>query len=103
MQISTAGVVVFSRFQVLRDISPLPQVIRPLIAPLWANLNFNESGLVYYRISEDAATLQQVALMIYSVNVELAFFQPTLAVVITWFEAQLFDSSLRVSIPSYIA
>lgn len=88
-QISGAGAIFLtSQFEPLRDgVRSLPN--QPAILPLWANFNVNTSSLVYYRISKDAVTLQEVARMIYNVNIEFVLFQPTLAVIVTWFQVQL--------------
>ena len=61
----------------------------PIIAPIWIDLDFRRFGLLYYRVSQDSATLERVRDMIVQQNpATLSAYQPTLAVIVTWFEAQ---------------
>ena len=59
----------------------------PLIAPVWIDLLFSDYGLLYYRVSQDPDTLERVKGMITEVNPMLSGYQPTLAVIVTWFDA----------------
>lgn len=59
-----------------------------MIAPFWVDFTFRTSGAVYSRATNDQATLDQVAGMIANLNPGFSDYQPTLAVVITWFEAR---------------
>jgi hypothetical protein len=65
----------------------------PLIAPLWSDFDFSTSGFIYYRQANDSETLNRVQRMITDVNPGLSAYQPTLAVVVTWFEARLRGST----------
>ena len=61
----------------------------PVIAPIWMDLDFLNFGLLYYRVSQDSATLERVRDMIVQQNpATLSAYQPTLAVIVTWSEAQ---------------
>ena len=61
----------------------------PVIAPIWIDLDFRRFGLLYYRVSQDSATLERVRDMIVQQNpATLSAYQPTLAVIVTWFEAR---------------
>ena len=60
-----------------------------VIAPAWTNWTFEDSGTIYYRVAQDQVTLDQVVGMITEVNPELSDYLPTLAVIVTWFEARL--------------
>ena len=74
---------------------PRSTMVVPLLAPLWEDLHFLKSGFVYYRQANDTETLARVRSMIADVNPGLSEFQPTLAVIVTWFEAKrVADSSL---------
>ena len=57
------------------------------MAPLWTDLDFSSRGLIYYRISQDPDILSQVVGMIAAVDSGLSEYQPTQAVVVTWFDA----------------
>ena len=100
MQVSTNGFVSFEGVFDLADACPLPCADVPLIAPIWINLNFETDGLLYYRVSQKAATLNQVVDRIAQVNPGLCDYQPTLALIVTWFEASPVFSpvSIRYSI-----
>ena len=63
----------------------------PLIAPLWADFNFREAGSIYYRVTNDSDTLKKITLDISNQNSDFVAYTPTLAVVMTWFEARLFQ------------
>ena len=68
----------------------LPCTFVPVIAPAWADWTFKDNGTIYYRVAQDQVTLNQVVGMITDVNPELSDYLPTLAVIVTWFEARLF-------------
>lgn len=74
-----------------------------MIAPLWADLTFDISGTVYSRATNDPATLVQVVAVITALNPGLSDYQPTLAVIVTWFESRLHmdKTAITVSIISY--
>lgn len=68
------------------------------MAPAWTDWTFLHTGSLYYRATEDRATLDQVVEMITDVNPGLGDYQPTLAVIVTWFEARhLNNKSVRNS------
>ena len=67
----------------------LPCADVPVIAPIWIDLDFLNFGLLYYRVSQDSATLERVRDMIVQQNpATLSAYQPTLAVIVTWSEAR---------------
>lgn len=70
----------------------------PMIAPLWADLTFVLSGSVYSKATDDPATLEQVVHIITDLNPGLSDYQPTLVVVVTWFEARLHMDSTANSV-----
>ncbi len=93
MQISTNGFVSFA----MPDFHQVTQFLSngfPLIAPLSADFDFRQSGSVYYRvISENCTLMPVVADEIRRLNPSLKTnFQPTMCVVVTWFEAILFSA-----------
>ncbi len=103
MQISTNGLISFDRnFSQFRSytVSPFPRTSSPylpLIAPLWADFNFRDSGIIYYRLATDENTLEAVADVIASLNSDYSQFTPTLAVVVTWFQSKFLRSEAEVS------
>ena len=72
----------------------LPCANVPLIAPIWIDLNFEDFGLLYYRVSQNPSTLERVKAMLIDVNPALSSYQPTLAVIVTWFEGTLISETL---------
>ena len=67
-----------------------------MIAPLWTDLDFRSRGLIYYRTSQDPDVLNQVVDMIAAMDPGLSDYQPTLAVVVTWFDATTrYDKSVN--------
>ena len=62
-------------------------ITQPVIAPVWADLDFRGMGRIYYRATQDPATLELVTSMITDVNPGLMGYEPTLAVIVTWFDA----------------
>ena len=74
----------------------------PMIAALWANFMFDMTGAVYYRVSNDPDTLNQVVSMITDLNPKLTGYSPTMAVIVTWFRSQE-ESNERVSSAYIIA
>lgn len=59
----------------------------PLIAPLWADLNFRQGGTLYYRVTEEREFLGSVAERIADKNAAYGRYRPKLAVVATWFQS----------------
>ena len=53
------------------------------------DFDFRVSGALYSRVTYDSDTLDRVVGMIAGLNPALSNYQPTLAVVITWFEPRL--------------
>ena len=102
MQISTNGLILFdydNQFQSYA-ISVLPRRIRPylpIIAPLWADFNFRDSGNVFYRLTTDSETLERVSSILKSIGPRYSDFSPTLALVVTWFQSKLLRSEAEVS------
>ena len=70
-------------------ISGVAGLTHKYLAPIWMDLDFLNYGLLYYRVSQDSATLERVRDMIVQQNpTTLSAYQPTLAVIATWSEAQ---------------
>ena len=67
----------------------------PIIAPLWADYNFRQRGNLYYRITENDATLARARQLIAKGN-KAGFneFLPSRCVVVTWVNAVLFARML---------
>lgn len=72
----------------------LPCTRVPVIAPAWIDLEINEFNALYYRTTQDKATLNQVQQMVTNINPRLRDYQPTYAVIITWFEAMSISQPL---------
>ncbi len=72
-----------------RQLAPL----LPLIAPLWADFNFREAGSLYYRVTNDSTTLRRATQEISRENQDFSNYSPTLAIVVTWFEAVLLQDN----------
>ena len=94
MQISTNGLLSFNRAFSEHEPCDLPCPPVPVIAPAWADWIIEDSGTIYYRVAQDQVTLDQVVGMITDMNPELSdyLYMPTLAVIVTWFEARLLDN-----------
>ena len=87
MQVSWNGYISFQQAYNSFTPSLFPlSVLIPILAPLWADFDFRVSGAVYSRVTDDSDTLDQVVGMIAGLNPALSDYQPTLAVVVTWFE-----------------
>ncbi len=88
-QISTNGILSFENsYPTFSLCSPMPCAPEVIIAPVWTDLDFRESGVMFYRSSKDSVILGQIASTIAEVNPGLSDYQPTEAVVFTWFEAR---------------
>ncbi len=59
----------------------LPDV--PVIAPLWARFNPIQRP-IYYRVTSDNHTLERVVNILNDTNPDLAEYQPTFAIIVTW-------------------
>ena len=66
----------------------LPCAPETLIAPIWTDLDFRASGVMFYRAARDPVTLGQIVSAISDTNPVLSDYRPTRAVVFTWFEAR---------------
>ena len=90
IQASTNGVLSFGETFTSYVNTALPRTTTavPLIAALWSDLDFTFSGSVYYRQVNDSGTLNEVRNMIVDMNPGLSGYQPTLAAIVTWFEAK---------------
>ncbi len=86
---STNGLLSFEAPFTEHRVCTLPCTTVPIIAPIWVDLIFTRSGFIYYRTTQDSAVLNKVAEMIAGVNPGLSDYQPTLAIIVTWFEAPL--------------
>ncbi len=103
MQISTNGLILFDTDDEFQSytVSCFPRVSRPylpLVAPLWADFNFRDSGTIFYRLVSDSGTLDAVADVISNLNSNYMDFRPTLAVIVTWFQSELLRSEVKVSL-----
>ena len=90
LQVSTNGLIHFDDHFVSYVPCDFPCTQFPVIAPLWTDLTFAINGLIYYRIAEDLATLDQVSEMLSDFHLD---FHPTLALIVTWFESSHYRSS----------
>ena len=77
-------------------IRDLPHLV-PLIAPLWADFNFRDSGTIYYEVSSEPSLLETVAKEVQVNDSAYAGFTPTEAVIVTWFQGELLKTGLVVS------
>ena len=69
----------------------------PVVTPGWTDWTFKQTGYIYYRATKDQDTLDRVVEMVTDVNPGLSAYWPTLAVIVTWFEARLLsDKSVCV-------
>ena len=73
---------------------PFSASTTPLVAPLWADFDFRDTGSVYHRVSRDDYILDKAASRIAAMNPDLASYRPTLCVIATWFQATLFSDTL---------
>lgn len=81
MQITTAGFIVLgSTF--ISEIQPGNSPSVPTIFPLLPQENFVST--IHYRVTEDRATLAEVATRIYESNPNLTDFHPRMALIATW-------------------
>ena len=69
----------------------LPSSTVPIIAPLWADFDFRDTGVIYYRVSQDMNLLSYANTIFSDVNPSLSVFQPKLCIVVTWLSASLFS------------
>ncbi len=103
IQISSNGLILFAYDDQFLSyaVSSFPRKSRPylpLIAPLWADFNFRDSGTIFYRLATDNSTLDNVASIIGDRTPNYAEFRPTLAVVVTWLQNKLLRSEVEVSL-----
>ena len=99
LKVSTNGFISFERSFVGDSLFverlPTSQQI-PLIAPLWADLNFRQGGSLYYRVTEDMDFLDNVAERIWTENVAYEGYRPTQALVATWVLSRIFSGNFTV-------
>ena len=91
MQVSNNGLILFGESFTRKRLNALPDFDVPVIAPLWADFDFRDSGNVYHRASQDQTLLDAVASRIHETNPSYSDFRPTLCIVVTWFRARLFS------------
>ena len=99
-QISTNGLISFESGFDSFETTSLPRSdppFIPLIAPLWGDHDFRDSGTIFYRVISDSSLLEAVVRAITLQNPGYTDFRPTLAVVVTWFQTQFFASEDVVS------
>ena len=90
-QISTNGFISFESPPDTLRITSFSASTIPLVATLWADFDFRESGAVYHRVSQDPYILKRAASVIAAENRDLSSFNPTLCVIVTWTQAVLFS------------
>ena len=73
-----------------------------LVAALWADLDFRDSGSVYHRVSQDPYILNEAAAKIAARNPDFASYRPTLCVIVTWSQAVLFSESFIDTVVSQL-
>ena len=73
-----------------------------MIAPLWADYDLRVTGAVYFRATSNQDTLNQVVEMLADMNPALSDYQPTLALVVTWFEPRLHSDVATFSGPPVV-
>ena len=81
-----------SNHQIFRMTS-FPASTIHLIAPLWADFDFRDSGSVYHRVSQDDYILDKAARKIAELNPDFEGYRPRLCVIITWAHAVLFSNT----------
>lgn len=86
---STNGLVSFEDAHDTYTPCDLPCTPVPVITPAWTDWTIEDTGSLFYRVTQEQATLDLVKEMITDVNPGLSDYQPTLAVIVTWFEARL--------------
>ena len=75
---------------------PFPGTTR-LIAPYWASVDLSRGGEVFYRTSADTELLEEAGEHILAQFPDLdGIFQPTLLLVVTWFEVQEVNGGTEV-------
>ena len=95
-QVSTNGYISFEKSFSQSFPCQFPCTPSPTIASAWTFWTFLGAGSIYYRVAQDQATLEQVVQTIAATNPGLSVYQPTLALIVTWFEAN--NLFLRVSV-----
>lgn len=97
VKVSHNGLVSFEEYYHPSDIRsfPLTSLPVPLIAPLWTTFLPTLSGPVYHRTAQDSDTLGKVAQMIIDENSELEGYTPSIAVIISWYEARFPEDESR--------
>ena len=68
--------------------------LEPVIAPLWMDFNTRKSGSIYYRVTNDTEVLYEIAEMV--TESLKSSYQPTFAVIVTWYRVSLFPNDIRV-------
>ncbi len=87
---STNGLLSFNEEFSSHIVMPFPRSsapLLPLIAPLWSDFNFRETGTLYYRVTDDNKILNRISREIAILNSDFTSYQPTQAVIVTWFRA----------------
>ncbi len=72
-----------------------------MIAPLWADFNFRESGNLYYRVVNDNNTLNAIVDRISREAPIYTDYSPTEALIVTWFQSSVFESQSNFTVISY--
>ena len=95
IQVSSNGYISFERPPAFFGVPTFATSIIPLVAPLFANFDFRDTGSVYHRVSQDDYILNEAAKRIAAVNQDFASYRPTLCVIVTWVQAVLFSSTFQ--------
>ena len=100
LQLSVNGILSFqSSFTSFRVIE-FPSTLVPVIAPLWADFNFRDSGDIYYRVTQDEKTLRKFTDLISDENPIFRDYHPKECVIVTWSFANLSSQELGETIVS---
>ena len=100
LQLSVNGILSFqSSFTSFRAIE-FPSTLVPVIAPLWADFNFRDSGAIYYRVTQDEKTLRKFTDLISDENPIFRDYHPKECVIVTWSFANLSSQELGETIVS---
>ena len=75
----------------------------PMIAALWAGFSFTTEGVVYSRVTDDPTMLTEVSEMITEANPDLSGYEPSTAVIVTWFLAQPGKDDSNDSVGVYVS
>ena len=88
MQVNSIGTLTFGAPLLVPEPQPFPGEAR-VIAPYWSPVDLSQGGQLYHRTSSQETLLQRAQDDITSQFPDLeGVFEPTLLLVVTWFEVQ---------------